>query len=254
MTVHLVGAGPGEVDLLTIKAARLLAAADVVVHDRLVGPDVLELASPWAELIPVGKDPDGHSVSQEQINAILVDRGRSHDVVIRLKGGDPYVFGRGGEEALHLQANGVAHEVVPGISSALAGPAVAGVPLTHRALSAGFTVVTGHSAATGTDVDWPALARSGTTVVILMGARRAARIRDRLLAAGMAPDTPVATVTWATTARQSTARMNLAELGRAPVQNPAVIVVGAVAALDLEAPLPTAISSHTTHRTLVPTP
>ncbi len=233
MTVYLLGAGPGDPELLTVKASRLLATADVVVHDRLVSPEIVGLAPPWAELIPVGKDPDGQSVSQEQINSILVDRGRRAGVVVRLKGGDPFVFGRGGEECLALQAGGGAHEVVPGISSAMAGPAVAGIPVTHRSLSSGFTVVTGHSATTGTDVDWVSLARSGTTLVILMGARRAARIRDRLLAAGLAPQTPVATVTWATTTRQSTSRMTLVELGEQPVINPAIIVIGAVAALDL---------------------
>ncbi len=251
MTVYLLGAGPGDPDLLTVKAARLLAAADAVVHDRLVSSEIVGLAPPWAELIAVGKDPDGPSVSQEQINSILVDRGRRLGVVVRLKGGDPFVFGRGGEECLALQAAGVAHEVVPGISSAMAGPAVAGVPVTHRSLSSGFTVVTGHSAATGTDVDWSALGRSGTTLVILMGARRAARIRNRLLDAGLAPDTPVAIVTWATTERQSTIRTTLAELGETPVVNPAVIVIGAVAALDL-----TSVTQPTTihRRRLVPIP
>lgn len=233
MTVYLLGAGPGDPDLLTVRASRLLGAADVVVYDRLVSPEIVGLAPPWAELIPVGKDPDGHSVSQEEINSILIDRGRRAGLVVRLKGGDPFVFGRGGEECVALQAGGVAYEVVPGISSAMAGPAVAGIPVTHRSLSSGFTVVTGHSAATGTDVDWAALARSGTTLVILMGARRAARIREHLLAAGLAPETPVATVTWATTDRQSTSRMTLVELGDQPVINPAIIVIGAVAALDL---------------------
>lgn len=251
MTVHLLGAGPGDPDLLTVKAAGLLAAADVVVHDRLVSPQIVDLAPPWAELIAVGKDPDGPSVSQEQINSILIDRGRRRGTVVRLKGGDPFVFGRGGEECLALQAAGVAHEVVPGISSALAGPTVAGVPLTHRSLSSGFTVVTGHSAASGADVDWDALGRSGTTLVILMGARRAARIRNRLLDAGLAPDTPVAIVSWATTERQSTVRTTLIELGGRPVVNPAVIVVGAVAALDLA---PVTSTATDFERSLVPIP
>lgn len=251
MTVYLLGAGPGDPELLTVKAARLLATADVVIHDRLVSPEIVELAPPWAELIPVGKDPDGPRVSQAEINTILVDRGRRDGVVVRLKGGDPFVFGRGGEECLALQAGGVAHEVVPGISSAMAAPTVVGVPVTHRSLSSGFTVVTGHSAATGSDVDWEALGRARTTLVILMGARRAARIRSRLLDAGLAPDTPVAIVTWATTARQRTVRMTLAELGEQPVANPAVIVIGAVAALDLTS---VAGSSGACQRNLVSTP
>jgi uroporphyrin-III C-methyltransferase len=142
-TVHLVGAGPGDPDLLTVRAARLLAAADVVVHDALVDPSVLALASPSAEQIDVGKRP-GRPVPQELITTLLVDLAHRHRCIVRLKGGDPYVFGRGGEEALGLQEAGVPFTVVPGVTSAVAAPALAGVPVTHRGVAAAVTVVTGH--------------------------------------------------------------------------------------------------------------
>ena len=170
MTVHLVGAGPGDPDLLTVRAAELLRRADVVVHDRLVDARVLGLAPPWAEMVDVGKRPGDPADRQEQINEILVDRGRRFDCVVRLKGGDPYVFGRGGEEALALRAGGVEVDEVPGITSAIAAPAAAGIPVTMRGVSSGFTVVTAHQdPATDRWLDWDALARSRTTLVVLMG-------------------------------------------------------------------------------------
>lgn len=231
MTVHLVGAGPGDPELLTLKAARLLAKADVVVHDRLVSAEILDMAAPWAELIDVGKDPNGRRTTQDDINAILIDRGRSHDSVVRLKGGDPFVFGRGGEEAIALDAAGVPARVVPGITSSIAGPAMAGIPVTHRGVSSAFTVVTAHEDPSKPDgLNWHALAELGTTLVVLMGARRAEKIRARLLEAGMHGDTPVAIVTEATTPRQQISRCVLDELGVKPVANPSVIVIGAVAA------------------------
>ena len=248
MTVHLVGAGPGDPDLLTVRALRLLGQAEVVVVDRLVSDAIVELIAPWAEVIPVGKDPSGHSTSQDEINRILVDRGRRHQVVVRLKGGDPFVFGRGGEEAVHLVAAGIDVEVVPGISSALAAPAAAGIPVTHRTVSSAFTVVTAHQhPATDTSLDWDALARLGTTLVVLMGAARAGAIGQRLLAAGMAPTTPVAVVVSATTPSQHIERCTLAELGAHPVPNPAVIVIGPVAAHSvLEPPDPAAAGAEPT--------
>lgn len=231
MTVHLVGAGPGDPDLLTVRALRLLQAADVVVVDRLVSAGVLALVNPGAEVVGVGKDPGGASTPQAEINRLLVRLGHRYRVVVRLKGGDPFVFGRGGEEAEALVAAGVEVDVVPGISSAVAGPAAAGIPVTHRGVSSAFTVVTAHQdPATDTELNWDALARLGSTLVILMGAARAGAIRRRLLAAGRAPSTPVAVVTAATTARQRVTRLTLAELGDAPVANPSVIVIGEVAA------------------------
>ena len=240
MTVHLVGAGPGDPELITVKALRLLSRADVVVHDRLVSPEILAMAAPWAERIDVGKDPNGKRTTQDDINAILIDRGRHHETVVRLKGGDPFVFGRGGEEAIALEAAGVDVTVVPGITSSIAGPAMAGIPVTHRHTSSAFTVVTAHEdpdKAAG--LNWEALAQLNTTLVVLMGARRASQIRDRLTAAGMAPDTPVAIVISASTPQQQVRRLELAELGDEPVPNPAVIVIGEVARHPVITGLPT---------------
>lgn len=230
MTVHLVGAGPGDADLLTLKAARLLGDADAVVYDRLVSPEILDLISPWAVRVDVGKDPYGNSVDQAGINDILIELASRHETVVRLKGGDPFVFGRGGEEANALRNSGVDVRVVPGISSCIAAPAAAGVPVTHRGISSGFTVVTAHQDPASDPIDWGALAKVGTTIVVLMGAKRARSVSSRLRGAGMAPSTPVAIVTEATTEAQRVQRMSLGELGASPVINPSVIVIGAVAA------------------------
>ena len=234
MTVHLVGAGPGDPGLLTVRGAELLRRCDVVVHDRLVSPEILAIAPPWAEQVDVGKRPGAHAVTQADINAILVDRGARFECVVRLKGGDPHVFGRGAEELVALRVAGIATDVVPGVSSAIAGPAAAGIPLTSRNASSGFTVVTAHQDPTNDRVlDWDALARLGTTLVVLMGAARARAIADRLLAGGMAADTPVAVITEATRPTQRELRTTLDHLGDEPVPNPSVIVIGAVAAYDL---------------------
>lgn len=244
MTVYLVGAGPGDPDLLTLRAARLLGDADVVIHDRLVGSGVIDLINPWATRIDVGKDPNGRRTTQDRINELLIEHGERSDTVVRLKGGDPYVFGRGGEEVLALRRRGIDTQLVPGITSAIAGPAAAGVPVTHRGISSGFTVITAHQDPShDRQLDWTALARLGTTLVILMGAARAAKISKSLRSAGMDPATPVAIVTDATSPAQLIERTSLVELGRQPVANPAVIVIGDVAALDLRttAPNPTSI-------------
>ncbi len=232
MTVWLVGAGPGDPDLLTVRAARLLAGADVVVHDALVGAGVLELLRPDVELIDVGKRP-GRPVPQELINTLLVQLGRSGRQVVRLKGGDPFVFGRGGEEALALVEAGVEVEVVPGVSSAFAAPGAAGIPVTHRGVSAAVTVVTGHRRAGEPDVDWRALGRVGGTIVVLMGVAQRAVIAAELVAGGLSPDTPVAAVTSATTDGQVVLRGTLGDLGVLEVRSPSTIVIGAVAAFDL---------------------
>lgn len=249
MTVHLVGAGPGSADLLTLRAARLLGRADVVIHDRLVGPEIFEMIAPWAERIDVGKDPYGRSVPQNAINQILVEQATVHDTVVRLKGGDPYVFGRGGEEAAHLALHGVEVEIVPGITSAITGPAAAGIPVTHRGVSSGFTVVTGFQDPDNAQrLDWDAIARLGTTLVILMGASRAEQIRQRLLDGGAPASTPVAVITRATAADQTVVRSTLGDLGATPIENPSVIVVGAAAALDLAAVMTTELCSERSHR------
>jgi uroporphyrin-III C-methyltransferase len=232
VTVHLVGAGPGDPELLTVRAARLLAEADVVVHDALVGDGVFALVNPAAEQIDVGKRP-GQGVPQELINTLLVTLGESGRTIVRLKGGDPYVFGRGGEEAQALLDAGVPFEVVPGVTSAVAAPAAAGVPVTHRGVSAAVTVVTGHRRAGEPDIDWRSLAKVGGTIVVLMGVSQRAHIAAELVAGGLTPDTPVAVVRSATTTDQVTVRCRLDELGVAEVESPAVIVVGPVAAFDL---------------------
>jgi uroporphyrinogen III methyltransferase/synthase len=235
VTVWLVGAGPGDPGLLTRRGEELLRAADVVVHDRLGTAALLGLARADARLVDVGKAPGRAAMLQDEINALLVREGATGALVVRLKGGDPFVFGRGGEEAEALAAAGVPFGVVPGVTSAIAAPAYAGIPVTHRGLSTHVTVVTGHEdPAKGTnDTDWDALARGGGTLVILMGAGRVAAIADALIAGGRASDTPVAAVRWGTTPQQQTIRTTLANAASAGIEAPSAIVVGAVAALDL---------------------
>lgn len=233
MTVYLVGAGPGDPGLITVRGAEVLARAAIVVHDRLADPRLLDLAPPGARRVDVGKSP-GQPVRQEEINALLVAEGRTGRCVVRLKGGDPFVFGRGGEEAAALQEAGVAFEVVPGITSAVAVPAYAGVPVTHRGLSTCFTVVTGHSRhALDQETNWEALARVRGTIVVLMGVAHRDLIAGRLIAAGVDPATPVLAVQWGTRPGQTSVRVRLDELAATPLEPPVTIVIGAVAALDL---------------------
>ncbi len=235
MTVYLVGAGPGDPGLLTRRGEELLRAADVVVYDRLASPVLLQLAPESAELVDVGKAPGRAAMTQDEINNVLVERGRTFGCVVRLKGGDPFVFGRGGEEAEACIAAGVAFEVVPGVTSAIAAAAYAGIPVTHRGVSTSVTIVTGHEDPTkaGTDTDWDALARAGGTLVILMGAGRLHEIAKALIAGGRAESTPVAAVRWGTRPEQHTVRATLATIADAGVEAPSAIVVGGVAALEL---------------------
>ena len=232
--VSLVGAGPGDPELLTVRAAKRIAEADVVVHDALVSDAVLALASPDAELIDVGKRP-GQGVAQDLINVLLVRLARENLRVVRLKGGDPFVFGRGGEEAFALAANGIACEVVPGITSAVGAPAAAGIPVTFRGMSASFTVVTGHRQQGEEPTNWRALAQVGGTVVVLMGVAQRGHIAAELIAGGLAGTTPVAAVRSATTSEQSVTRCLLRELATTSIESPAVLVIGAVASLDVQA-------------------
>jgi uroporphyrinogen III methyltransferase/synthase len=236
MTVYLVGAGPGDPGLLTRRGEALLRAANVVVYDRLASPELLELARPGAEMVDVGKAPGKVEMSQDDINGLLVARGRSGFAVVRLKGGDPFVFGRGGEEAAACLAAGVDVEIVPGVTSAIAAPAYAGIPVTHRGVSTSVTIVTGHEdpALGGDRTDWDALARVGGTLVILMGASRVAKIAAALLAGGRPGSTPAAAVRWGTHPLQRTTRTTLGAFadGTATAQAPSAIVVGNVAALD----------------------
>jgi len=235
VTVWLVGAGPGDPGLLTLRGAEVLARADVVVHDRLSAAALLDLAPATAERIDVGKAPGHARLTQDQINVLLVERGRAGQEVVRLKGGDPFVFARGSEEAAALAEAGIAYEVVPGITSAIAVPAYAGIPVTQRFSSTAFTVITGHedpSADPGT-IDWEAAARLGGTLVVLMGVGRWPRIAERLLAGGLPPDTPAAAIRWGTRPDQVTTRATLATLGDHPLESPSVIVVGRVAGTEL---------------------
>lgn len=235
MTLYLVGAGPGEPDQLTVRARRLLQVADVVVHDRVISPDVLALIPEGVLRIDVGKRP-GHRLAQEDINGLLVHLGRRHDTVVRLKSGDPLLFGRGGEELVALRNAGVAVEVVPGVSGAVAVPALAGIPITHRGMAATVTVVTGHGMEGTEPVDWDALAQLGGTLVVLMGAGRAREIADNLRAGGLPDDTPVAAIRQGPgTIEQH--RGTLAELRRdgSALGPPLTLVIGAVAALDVTA-------------------
>jgi uroporphyrinogen III methyltransferase/synthase len=256
VTVYLVGAGPGDPGLLTVRAAALLRQADVVVHDRLVDPAVLALAPEEAEIIDVGKRPGAaptaglgedaeaadaegeSSARQHEINRLLIEHGKAGRSVVRLKGGDPFLLGRGGEEAQALSAAGIQWEVVPGVSSALAVPGVVGVPVTHRGLAASVTIVAGHVGDTEATrgVDWHSLGRAGGTLVILMGVATRAEISRRLMIAGRPRDTPVRIIEWGTTARQREVRTTLSALGRVDVNSPAVIVVGEVADLGLASP------------------
>jgi uroporphyrin-III C-methyltransferase len=231
MSVYLVGAGPGEGDLLTVRAARLLGEADVVVRDRLIDESVMEFVNPLAVVMDVGKTP-GESSSQSRINDLLVDLAATHETVVRLKGGDPFVFGRGGEELLALREAGVSCVVVPGLSSALAGPLAAGIPVTHRGVSRGVTIVSARGAR-GEATDFRPLAHAELTLVILMGVEHRGEIAGQLIEGGLSALTPVAVVEQAWTGQQRTTRGTLCELGAFDVRPPAIIVVGGVAALDL---------------------
>ena len=231
MSVYLVGAGPGAADLMTVRATRVLARADVVVHDRLVGPDVLALIAPAALRVDVGKSP-GESITQSRINDLLAQLASRHDVVVRLKGGDPFVFGRGGEEALALSQRGVAVEVVPGISSALSAPLLAGIPVTHRGVSRGVCVVTA-TTESGSPLDFTGFALREVTLVVLMGVAQRERISRELRIGGLDPSTPVAVVHGASLDDESVVRSQLRDLALLDVSAPAVIVVGPVAGLDL---------------------
>ncbi|MFT4027447.1 MAG: uroporphyrinogen-III C-methyltransferase [Novosphingobium sp.] len=230
-TVHLVGAGPGDPDLLTVRAARLIAAAKVVVHDGLVDPAILALAHPAALLVSVAKSRARHTMPQEEINALLVRMALAGDDVVRLKGGDPFIFGRGGEEAEACRAAGVPVKVVPGISAAVGAAAAALIPLTHRASASIVSFVAGQCKGL-TEQDWSGLAGKGRTLVIYMGVATAEAIAEKLMADGLSPDVPVAVIENATRRGMRIIRGALAALpelvsGHA-VKSPALIVIGEV--------------------------
>jgi uroporphyrinogen III methyltransferase / synthase len=235
--VYLVGAGPGDPDLLTIKARDLIAAAGCVVYDHLVNPEILRYAAPDAELIYAGKQSGKCAMRQETINALLVTKATERDIVVRLKGGDPFVFGRGGEEALALVSAGVPWEVVPGVSAGAAVAAYAGIPITHRGMSSSVAFVTGHEdpAKTESSVDWGRLARGVDTLVIFMGVSGAPEIAERLMAHGLSAETPAAVIRWGTYKHQEYHVAPLAELAHLiearTVTAPAIIVIGEVVRL-----------------------
>jgi uroporphyrin-III C-methyltransferase / precorrin-2 dehydrogenase / sirohydrochlorin ferrochelatase len=237
-TVYLVGAGPGDPGLITVRGAAVLGGADVVVYDRLAAPELLALAPAEAERIYAGKERHRAALAQEAIEELLVERARGGETVVRLKGGDPFVFGRGGEEALACVRAGIPFEVVPGISAALAAPALAGIPVTHRGLAGSFAVVTGSSAARGGGTDLARASAGVDTLVVLMAAGRLEEICAELRAAGRGADEPAALVRWAGTPEQRTLLGTLADLpslaDRAKLEPPATLIVGPVAALATE--------------------
>lgn len=244
-TVYLVGAGPGDPELLTLRAHRLLRRCDALVHDALVPTALLELVPAGCERHFVGKRRGHHSVPQPSTNAVLVELARRHHTIVRLKGGDPFLFGRGGEEAAHLAAHGVAVEVVPGVTAGIAAPAYAGIPVTHRNAGSSVTFVTGHEEIDKQrpGVDWRGLARSSDGLVIYMGLHNLGRIAEELLAGGLAADTPAAIIQQGTVQGQRLLLSPLAQLAeRAEAEgfaSPSIVVVGEVVAQRVAACAPT---------------
>jgi uroporphyrinogen III methyltransferase / synthase len=235
MTVYLVGAGPGDPGLLTLRGRELLERCDALVYDRLADPRIVGMANPGAERVYAGKEPKRHALSQDEITSLLVELGRRCETVVRLKGGDPFIFGRGGEEALALEEAGIAWEVVPGISSAYAVPAYAGIPVTQRGMAAQVTLVTGHEdpAKEESGLDWELLARTPGTLVFLMGVGGLERNAARLIEHGKPPDTPAAVIASGTRSNQRTVTAPLHDIARAAegLWPPAITLVGDVAAL-----------------------
>lgn len=239
-SVALVGGGPGDPELITVRGRRLLLEADVVVTDRLAPRSLLQALDPDVEIIDCGKSAHRHNLTQDEINAVIVDRAQRGKRVVRLKGGDPFVFGRGGEEVAACVAAGIAVQVVPGITSAIAGPAAAGIPVTHRGLAADFAVVSGHRDPGRAEAgwNWPELAVGPATLVVLMGMESLGDIAAELIQHGRAADTPAAAIHRATLPDQRVVRSTLAglaaEVARAGVGAPSVVVIGAVAALGID--------------------
>lgn len=235
--VYLVGAGPGDPGLLTLKARDLIAAADCVIYDYLVNPEILKHASPEAELLYVGKRGFGDSWTQSEINTLLLEKAEEHALIVRLKGGDPFIFGRGGEEALLLAEAGIEWEVVPGVTAGSSVAAYAGIPITHRGLSSSVTFVTGHEDPAKSDsaIRWQHLAKGVDTIVFFMGVTRIGEIAAQLIEHGRNAETPVAVVSWGTYDKQETIVGTLASIAdtvlRQKLKAPALIVVGEVVQL-----------------------
>ncbi|MCB1932638.1 uroporphyrinogen-III C-methyltransferase [Accumulibacter sp.] len=235
-TVFIVGSGPGDLDLLTLRAARLIGEADAVVYDHLIAEGVLELARPDAEKIYVGKKSSNHTVPQDELNRLLVDLARAGKKVVRLKGGDPFVFGRGGEEIETLVDSAIPFEVVPGVTAAAGCAAYAGIPLTHRDHAQAVAFATGHLKDGTINLDWPALARPRLTVVFYMGVGGIAEICRQMISHGLPPSHPAAVVQHGTTRRQRVLAADLATLpekvAAAGIASPALIIVGTVVSLQ----------------------
>src|SRR5215207_3770841 len=230
--VYIVGGGPGDPGLITVKGLDCLRRADVVLYDRLVAQELLTEVSAQAEMIDVGKEPRRHRRSQDEINALLIEKARAGKIVVRLKGGDPFVFGRGGEECQALAEAGVRYEIVPGVSSAVAVPAYAGIPVTQRGVTTAFTVVAGHTGGSDSTIDWESVSRIGT-IVFLMGVEHLPEIVPQLIAHGRSADTPAALIQEGTTMNQLVVTATLADIVEKTrdIHPPAVLVVGDVVRL-----------------------
>ncbi len=239
--VYLTGAGPGDIDLLTVKALRVVREADVIIYDRLANPEILKEAKPGCEFVYVGKQDGRHTLPQEEINEVIYRNALKHERVVRLKGGDPLVFGRGGEEAKYLRERGVKFEFIPGVTSAISVPAYAGIPVTHRGVAVSFKVVTGHETPNKqrSQVDWEAM-KADETIIFLMGLHNLRTIAENLIRIGRPEETPCAVISKGTTPEQKSVTGTLADIhakvAEANIETPALIVVGRVVDLkrDLE--------------------
>ncbi|WHH59213.1 uroporphyrinogen-III C-methyltransferase [Petroclostridium sp. X23] len=236
--VYLVGAGPGDYKLITLKALELIQKAEVLVYDRLVNKKILKYRPTGCELVYVGKKPNHHTLTQDQINDVLIQKANEGKIVVRLKGGDPFIFGRGGEEAEYIRQHGADFEIVPGISSFYACPAYAGIPVTHRDFSTSVHVITGHEEDGKQDVDYAALAKLKGTLVFLMGMKNIGTITRNLIKNGKAPATPAAVIHWGTTSRQRTAAGTIESIEdivkEKNITSPSVLVIGEVVTLQKE--------------------
>ena len=230
--VFIVGGGPGDPGLITVKGLECLRRADVVLYDRLIAQELLAEVSSHAELIDVGKEAKRHRRSQDEINALLIEKAREGKIVVRLKGGDPFVFGRGGEECQSLAEAGIRYEVVPGVSSAIAVPAYAGIPVTQRGVTTAFTVVAGHTGTSDSSLDWKSISQIGT-IVFLMGVEHLPEIVPQLIAHGRGADTPSAVIQEGTTLNQLVVTGTLADIVEKSrdIRPPAVLIVGEVVRL-----------------------
>ena len=232
--VYLTGAGPGDIELLTLKAARVIKEADIIIYDRLANPDILQMAKDGCKFIYVGKEDGKHILPQDEINRVIYKAALEHDVVVRLKGGDPFVFGRGGEEGKYLHERGIEFEVIPGITSSISVPAYAGIPVTHRGVSVSFRVVTGHEAPNKevSQIPWENF-KTDDTIVFLMGLHNLDKIAKKLIEVGKPKDFPVAVISKGTTSEQKTVIGTLEDIYEKAkdLPTPALIVVGKVVLL-----------------------